>query len=140
MTSSPDYMRCGFTCAKSQECNQVCQGKSQRCIKSESPFKRHPKRLTIEVVKRFTILINSFNRKLGVHSATSPRQILFGKKLKTQLCKIGELVMANAVKANNKTALPRVFYALYIGPYDSGTSHIICKLSTKNFYTTRMQT
>ena len=53
----------------------------------------------------------------------SPRQILFGKKFKTPLCKIGELVMAYDVTTDNKTTTPRVFYALYIRPNDGGTGH-----------------
>ena len=56
-----------------------------------------------------TVLINSFNRKSGVHPEMSPGQILFGKKFKTPLCKIGELVMVYNVTANNKTARPRAF-------------------------------
>ena len=60
----------------------------------------------------------------------SPRQILFGKKLKTPLCKIGELVMTYDVTADNKTTIPRAFYALYIGPNDSGTVYQAFKLST----------
>ena len=51
----------------------------------------------------------------------SPRQILFGKKLKLPLCKMGELVLAYDVKSNKKTSKPRAFYALYIGPNDEGT-------------------
>ena len=88
------------------------------------------------MMKRVTILINSLNRKLGVHVVISPRQILFGKKFKTTLCKIDELVMAYNMTANNKTACPRAFYALYIGPSNSGTGHIVLKLSTNNPVTT----
>ena len=66
----------------------------------------------------------------------SPRQLLFEKKFKTQLCKITELIMAYNVKARNKTTHPREFFALYIGPNDSGTGHIVFKLSTKRLVTT----
>ena len=66
----------------------------------------------------------------------SPRQILFGKKFKTPLCKIGELVMAYNVTADNKTTTPRAFYALYIGPNDSGTGHQVFKMSTRRMVTT----
>ena len=66
----------------------------------------------------------------------SPRKILFGKKFKLLLCKIGELVMAYNVKSTNKTLEPRAFYALYIGPNDSGTDHQVFKLSTKKVLTT----
>ena len=60
----------------------------------------------------------------------SPRQILFGKKFKTPLCKIGELVIAYDVTSSNKTTDLRAFFALYIGPNDSGTGHIVFKLAT----------
>ena len=65
----------------------------------------------------------------------SPRKILFGKKFKSQLCKIGELVIAYDVTANNKTTIPRVYYALYIGPNDSGTGHQVFKLLSKRLVT-----
>ena len=58
----------------------------------------------------------------------SPRQILFGKKFKTLLCKIGELVMAYDGTANNKSTIPRAFYELYIGPNDNDTGHQVFKL------------
>ena len=61
----------------------------------------------------------------------SPRQIIFGKKFKTPLYKIGELVLAYDVLSSNKTSTPRVFYALYIESNDGGTGHSIFKLSTK---------
>ena len=38
--------------------------------------------------------------------------------------------------ANNKTLYSRTFYALYIGPNDSGTGHLTFKLSTKQILTT----
>ena len=107
-----------------------------RAIQCETPFRKYPKRLTIEMVKRVTVLINSFRRKSGVHPVMSPRQILFGKKSKTPLCKIGELVMAYDVTASNKTTNPGAFYALYIGPNYSGTRHIAFKFSMKRLVTT----
>ena len=66
----------------------------------------------------------------------SPRQKLLGKKFKTPLCKIGELMMVYNVIASNKTTHPRAFSALYIVPNDSGTGHIVFKLSTKRLITT----
>ena len=64
----------------------------------------------------------------------SPREILFGKKFKTPLCKIGYLVMAYNVTANNKTTM--VFFALYIGPNDSKTGHQVFKLLLRQSITT----
>ena len=94
-----------------------------RSIQSETPFKRYPKRFKIELMKRAVVLINSVRRKSGVHPVMSPRPILFGKKFKTPLCKIGELVMAYDTTSDNKTTTPRAFYALYIGPNDGETGH-----------------
>ena len=78
-------------------------------IQCKIPFRKYLKRLTIEMVKRVTVLINLFRRKSGIHLVMSPRQILFGKKFKTPLCKIGELVMAYNVTASNSTTHPRAF-------------------------------
>ena len=102
-----------------------------RSIQCETPFTKFLRRLTIEMLKRVTVLINSFRRKSGVHVVMLPRKILFGKKFKTPLCKIGELVMAYNVTSSNKTTDPRAFFALYIGPNDSGTSHTVFKFATK---------
>ena len=107
-----------------------------RAIQSETPFDRYPKRFTIKMLKRVVVFINSFRRKSGVYPVMSPRQILFVKKFKTPLCKIGKLVMAYDGAANNKTTIPRAFYALDIGPNDSGTGHQVFKLLSKRLVTT----
>ena len=87
----------------------IRQGKGE--IGSEqNTFKRYPKRFTIKLLKRVVVLINSLRRKSGVYPVMSPRQILFGKKFKTPLCKIGELVMAYDVTVDNKTTTPRCAY------------------------------
>ena len=39
--------------------------------------------------------------------------------------------------SSNKTIDPRVFFALYIGPNDSGTGCIVFKLRTKRVVTTQ---
>ena len=107
-----------------------------RSIQSETPFDKYPKKLTIEMTRYVTVLINSFRRKSGVHAVMSPRQILFGKKFKTPLCKMGELVLAYDVKSDNKTSKPRAFHALYIGPNDAGTGYSVFKLATKKMIVT----
>ena len=84
-----------------------------RSIQYKTLFSKYPKRLTIEMTRRVTTLINSFRRKSGVHPMMLPRQLLFGKNFKTPLCKMGELVLAHDVTSNNKTSKPRAFYALY---------------------------
>ena len=66
----------------------------------------------------------------------SRRQILFGKKFKTLLSKIGELVMTYNVTDNIKTTIPRAFYALFMGPNDSGNGHQVFKLLLKQLVTT----
>ena len=101
-----------------------------RSIQCETLFRKYPKRLTIEMTKRATVRINSFRRISGVHSVMSLRQIIFGKKSKKPLCKMGELVLEYDVLSNNKTSKPRAFYALYIGLNDGGTGHSVFKLST----------
>ena len=52
------------------------------------------------------------------------------------MCKIGKLVISYNVTGNNKTASPRAYYALYIGLSDSGTGHLVFKLTTKKVVTT----
>ena len=98
--------------------------------------RKYPKRLIIEIVKQVTVLINSFRSKSGVHPVMSPRQLLLSRKFKTPLYKIGELVVAYNVTASNKIVHPRAFFSLYIGPNDSGSGHIVFKLSTKQLVTT----
>ena len=88
------------------------------------------------MLKCVTVLINLFRRKSGMHPVTSPRQILFGKKLKTPLCKIGELVVAYIVTSSYKKIDPSAFFALYIGPNDCGTGHTVFKLATKRLVMT----
>mgnify|MGYP005669607397 CR=1 FL=1 len=44
--------------------------------------------------------------------------------------------MVYNVTANNKSLHPRIFYALYIGPNDSSTGHLVFKLSMKQLITT----
>ena len=65
-----------------------------RSIQYETPFIKYPKRLTIKMIKRATMLINSFRRKSSLHLVMSSRQMIFRKEFKTLLCKISELVLA----------------------------------------------
>ena len=44
--------------------------------------------------------------------------------------------MAYELTSNNMTAHPRAFFALYIGPNDSGTGHTVFKLTMKRLVTT----
>lgn len=107
-----------------------------RCVQSELPFEKLPRRFTMEIVKRVVVLINSFARKSGVHSVMSPRQIMFGRKFMPPLCKIGELVLSYDTYGSNNTGQKRAFYGLYIGPNENGTGHHVFKLQTKRMVTT----
>ena len=107
-----------------------------KSIQYEIPIKKYPKKLTIEMTKRATVLINSFRRKSGLHSVMSPTHIICGKKFKTPLCKMGELVLAYDLLSNKKTSKIRAFYALVIGPNDGGTGHPVFKLSIKKMIIT----
>ena len=59
--------------------------KGARCVQSETLFTKYPKRLTHEMMKRVTVLINSLNGLSGVHAVMSTRQIVFGKQFKNIL-------------------------------------------------------
>ena len=96
-----------------------------RCIQSETLFTKFLKMLTVEILRRVTVLINVFNKKLKVHPITTPSQILIRKKFKSPLFKIGKLVMTNDVTTNNATARSKVLFLLYIRPNNSGIGHIV---------------
>ena len=83
------------------------------------------------MMKHTTVLINSFRRKLGVYSVMSAKQIIFRKKFKTPLCKMGELMLVYDLQANNRTSKSRAFYALHIRPNDGGTGYSVFKFSKK---------
>jgi hypothetical protein len=51
-----------------------------RAVRLMMPYKRLPKRFTIEMVHRITSLINSLPKQNGIHSVISPREIVTGKK------------------------------------------------------------
>jgi hypothetical protein len=51
-----------------------------RAVRLMMPYKRLPKRFTIEMVHRVTSLINSLPKQNGIHSVISPREIVTGKK------------------------------------------------------------
>jgi hypothetical protein len=51
-----------------------------RAVRLMMPYKRIPKRFTIEMVHQITILINSLPKQNGIHSILSPREIVTGKK------------------------------------------------------------
>ena len=100
------------------------------CIRSQILFACIPKRLTIELVYRATILINLIPRKGGVYDAMSARELVLGKKLQIPKCQVGEFLIGHQYSTNN-TEKPRGFDALYLGPNDNRTGHSVFKISSK---------
>ena len=52
-----------------------------RCIQSETSFIKYLRRLTIEMVKQVTVLINSFNRKPGGSSSNITQTNIVHKEI-----------------------------------------------------------
>jgi hypothetical protein len=94
------------------------------------PYKKIPKRFTIEMVHRVTMLINSLPKQKGLHSILSPREIVTGKKIRCPSTKIGQYVQGQTGGLNS-TDEERSIDALYIGRADNGSGHIVFKLNTK---------
>jgi hypothetical protein len=53
------------------------------------PYKKIPKRFTIEIVYKITMLVNSLPKQNGIHSVLSPQEIVTGKKFRCPSIKIG---------------------------------------------------
>ena len=102
-----------------------------RCLRHHMPFDALPINVTIEMVARAVLLINSFNRKAGVHKVLSPREIVEGRQFTPPFCHFGDLVMAYNTQASNDTEVERAFYALYIKPNEGGTAHYVYNMKTK---------
>ena len=94
------------------------------------PFTHIPRRLTIEMVRAATVLINSIPRKGGVHDAMSARELITGKKLQIPLCRVGEFVIAHNYTSSD-VEKPRGFDALYLRPNDNGSGHFVFNIATK---------
>jgi hypothetical protein len=94
------------------------------------PYKKLPKRFTIEMVHKVTMLINSLPKQNGIHSVLSPREIVTGKKFRCPSIKIGQYVQGNT-GGSNSTDQERSVDALYLGRADNGSGHVVFKLSTK---------
>jgi hypothetical protein len=78
------------------------------------PYKKIPKRFTIEMVHRVTMLINSLPKQNGIHSILSPREIITGKKFRCPSIKIGQYVQGHTGGSNN-TEQERSIDTIYIG-------------------------
>jgi hypothetical protein len=101
-----------------------------RAVRVMMPYKKIPKRFTIEMVNRITILINSLPKQNGIHSVLSPREIVTGKKFRCPSIRIGQYVQGQT-GGTNSTEEERSIDGLYIGRADNGSGHMVFKLNTK---------
>ncbi|OEU05712.1 hypothetical protein FRACYDRAFT_258571 [Fragilariopsis cylindrus CCMP1102] len=101
-----------------------------RAVRMMMPYKKLPKRFTVEMVLRVTMLINSLPKQNGIHSILSPREIVTGKKFRCPTVKVGQYVQGHT-GGTNSTDEERSIDALYIGRADNGSGHVVFKLSTK---------
>ena len=101
-----------------------------RAVRTMMPYKKLPKRFTIEMVHRITILINSLPKQNGIHPVLSPREIVTGKKFRCPTIRIGQYVQGHT-GGSNDTDEERSIDALYIGRADNGSGHMVFKLNTK---------
>jgi hypothetical protein len=93
-------------------------------------YKEIPKRFTIELVHRVTMLINSLPKQNGIHLILSPREIVTGKKFRCPSIKIGQYVQGHTGGSNSPDQ-ERSIDSLYIGRADNGSGHVVFKLNTK---------
>jgi hypothetical protein len=101
-----------------------------RAVRQMMPYKMIPKRFTIEMVHRVTMLINSLPKNNGIHSIMSPREIVTGKNSRCPSIKIGQYVQGH-MGGTNSTNQERSIDSLYIGRPDNGSGHTVFKVSTK---------
>jgi hypothetical protein len=101
-----------------------------RSVRMMMPYKKIPKRFTIEMVHRITSLINSLPKQNGIHSILSPREIVTGKKFRCPSIRIGQYVQGHT-GGTNDTGKERSIDSLYLGRADNGSGHEVYKLSTK---------
>jgi hypothetical protein len=94
------------------------------------PYKKLPKRFTIEMVHKVTMLINSLPKQNGIHSVLSPREIVNGKKFRCPSIKIGQYIQGHT-GGSKSTDQERSVDALYIGCADNGSGHTVFKLNSK---------
>jgi hypothetical protein len=101
-----------------------------RAVRLMMPYTKLPKRFTIEMVHRVTMLINSLPKQNGLHSIISPREIVTGKKFRCPSIRIGQYVQGHT-GGTNSTDQERSIDSLYIGRADNGSGHEVFKLNTK---------
>jgi hypothetical protein len=101
-----------------------------RAVRVMMPYKKIPKRFTIEMVHRITMLVNLLPKQNSIHSVLSPREIVTGKKCRCPYIKIGQYVQGHT-GGTNSTDQERSVNSLYIGRADNGSGHVVFKLNTK---------
>jgi hypothetical protein len=101
-----------------------------RVVRVMMPCKKIPKRFTIEMVHRITMLVNSLPKQNGIHSVLSPREIVTGKKFRCPSINIGQYVQGHT-GGTNITDQERSVDSLYIRRADNGSGHVVFKLNTK---------
>jgi hypothetical protein len=101
-----------------------------RAVRVIMPYKKIPKRFTIEMVNKITMLVNSLPKQNGVHSFLSPREIVMGKKFICPSIKIGQYVQCHT-GGTNDTDKERSVDSLYIGRAGNGSGHRVFKLNIK---------
>ena len=99
-------------------------------MKVEMPYKTIPKRMTIEMVHRVIIFMNSLPYKGSLHSILLAREIVTGKKFRCPTIRIGQYIQG-LVGGTNNTEQERSIDVLYLGWVENGSSHIVFKLDTK---------
>ena len=82
--------------------------------KSRHALQNYFKRLTIEMVHRVVILLNSLPHKGSLHSILSLREIVTGNKFRCPTIRIGQYIQG-LVGGTNDTEQERSINALYLG-------------------------
>ena len=95
-----------------------------RTVRPAMLYKIIPNRMTIEMVHRIIILMNSIPRKGSLHSILSPREIITGKKFRCLTIQIGQYIQG-IVGGTNDTDEERSIIALYLGRANNGSDHIV---------------
>merc|ERR1712086_1076654 len=103
-----------------------------RCVQTMLPkcIKRIPVRLMRELVMSTVKMINSIERKGGVHPVMSPRQIVTGMRMKLPPYPPGSCVYGIPGKTSNSIDNMRGFAALYLRPNDGGGGHFVYNIAT----------
>ena len=95
-------------------------------VRVDMLYKAIPKRLTIEMVHRVVVLMNSLPRKGSLHSILSPRKILTSNMFRCPTICIGQYKQG-LVGAANDTEQGRSINALYLGRMDNGSGYSVFK-------------